>query len=76
MAEAKLVTLGERVRAFRKRLKWSQVKLAREARITKPYVSYIESNTRNPTLQTIAAIAKAFGVTVSALLKDVAPEND
>ena len=54
---------GKRVRELRKAKGLSQEELAFKAGIHRTYIGGIERGERNPSLNNIAAIAKALGVT-------------
>ena len=59
---------GEAIRARRERVGISQEELAHRADIDRTYVSGIERGVRNPTLKTIARLAKALSVPAHKLL--------
>ncbi len=62
--------LGQIVREKREGHRWSQSELARRAGLTPGYINQIESGKRpNPGGKVLAALAKAFGVTIDDLLK-------
>jgi transcriptional regulator with XRE-family HTH domain len=61
--------LGERVRALRKQRRWSLEELAERAGMHVTYLSSVERGYRNPTLNVLAALASALGVTLGLLLK-------
>lgn len=62
--------LAQNVKQFRKEYKLSQEDLAKKAGITYSTLIKIESGANtNPTLKTVCKLAKAFNVTVDALLK-------
>ena len=63
--------LGENVRQLRLRRGWSQEKLASEAGLHRTYVGSVERGERNVSLDNIVAIARALGVSVQELLRDV-----
>lgn len=63
--------LGARVRALRSAKDWSQEDLADHTGLHRTYISGIERGTRNPTLSLLAKLAKALGVKLHDLLKDV-----
>jgi transcriptional regulator with XRE-family HTH domain len=49
---------------------WSQVELARKAKIARPYLIRLESGQQtNPSLAVLQRLAKALGVPVTALLE-------
>lgn len=62
---------GKRVRALRKELGWSQEELAFRLEVDRSYVGSLECGRRNPTLKTIAKLAKMLGVTISTLCEGV-----
>jgi transcriptional regulator with XRE-family HTH domain len=47
----------------------SQAALAKRARLTRVYITRLESGKQDPSLSTINALAKALGVPVTALLE-------
>ena len=47
----------------------SQAALARRAGLTREYVNKLEAGKQDPSLTTISALAKALGVSVTALLE-------
>jgi len=62
-------TLSKNIRKYRQKLGLSQDQLARKANI--PYSTYlkIESGyTPNPSIQTVANIAKALNISIDALI--------
>lgn len=65
--------LGAAVRGRRKAARMQLAELAERAGITKTYLSEIERGTKLASLPTLAAIASAFGTTVSELLDGVYP---
>jgi transcriptional regulator with XRE-family HTH domain len=62
--------MGRRLRALREARGISLNDLARAARVGKATVSGLENGTRNPTLETMYAIAAALGVPMSSLTLD------
>jgi transcriptional regulator with XRE-family HTH domain len=60
-------TFGERVRALRRERGWSQEELARRTGRHWTYIGGVERGERNPTLEVVADIAKAFGVSIGDL---------
>jgi len=62
--------LGTVIRTHRDAKSWSQVELARRAKIARPYLIRLESGEqRNPSLGILKRLAKALGVPVAALLE-------
>ena len=64
-------SLGESVRARRKRARWSQEKLAEKAGCTRNYIGDIERGEKKPTLESIAKIAKALKCRVRDLVANI-----
>lgn len=63
--------LGMRIVYLRKQKGWSQEDLALEAGINKNYICDMENGRRNPSLEIIERLAKAFGISISELFKGV-----
>ena len=66
-------TLGEALGAEITRLRvdrgWSQAKIAHDLGYTERYIGQLERGTKSPTLRTLADLAKAFSIEVSAIIK-------
>ena len=66
-------TLGEAVGAELTRLRvdrsWSQARLAHDLGYTERYIGQLERGTKSPTLRTLADLAKAFSIEVSAIIR-------
>ncbi|MBQ2941040.1 MAG: helix-turn-helix transcriptional regulator [Clostridia bacterium] len=67
------MTLGEKVRQLREDMDLTQGALGKELGITQRKVSYIESNTYEPSLSDIKAICTFFEISANYLLG--LPEN-
>ncbi len=62
--------LGKMLRSLRKRKEWSQVDVAKKAKVSQAYIAKLETGVKkNPSLATLKRIAKALGVSVEQLLK-------
>jgi len=61
--------LGENLKRIRTAKGISQGEISRKLEVDKSCVSNIENGKTNPTLSTIAKIAKAIGVSVGELMK-------
>lgn len=61
--------LGENLKRIRTAKNISQGEISRILGVDKSFVSNIENGKTNPTLATIAKIAKAVGVSVGELMK-------
>lgn len=66
-----LTTFGTNVRRQREARDLTQEVLAEKSDLHPTYISGIECGTRNPSIISIARIAKGLGVTVSELTKGV-----
>ena len=67
----KVTRLGARIKRLREAKNWSQSDLTRAADLTHGLVSRLEDGIGNPSLNTLAAIAKALGTTISELTQGV-----
>ena len=61
--------LGENLKRIRTEKGITQGDIARALEVDKRFVSNIENGKTNPTLATIAKLAKAIGVSIDELLK-------
>ena len=61
--------LGENLKKIRMNKDIRQVKIAKILGVDRSFVSNIENGNTNPTLSTIANLAKALGVSTNELLK-------
>ncbi len=61
--------LGQNLKRIRTKKAISQTKIAEELSIDRAFISNIENGKTNPTLSTIAKLAKVLGVTADELLK-------
>lgn len=65
--------VGRRLRTLRRERDLSLSELSRRSRVGKGTLSELESGTRNPTLETLYALATALGLPLSAVLSDPLP---
>lgn len=63
-------SLGERMRARRVELGLTIAQVAERSQLSLPYISNLERNRGNPTIDALRAIAAALDVSVSALTLD------
>ena len=63
------LALGKRIKAVRHRAEKSQETLAFEALIDRTYISAIERGVANPSIEAIANICHALGVTLAELFE-------
>ena len=66
-SDSVLVTFGRNVRRRREARELTQEKLAEKAGLDPTYISGIERGLRNPGIKKVARLAKALGLTTSAL---------
>ncbi len=59
--------LGKRIRDLRGQYDWSQERLAEESGLHRTFIAGIEVGLRNPSLASLARIAKALRVEISDL---------
>lgn len=67
--------IGKRIKAFRTQKRITLEQLARQAGFTKGYLSKVEKSKKSPPVSTLGIIARALGVTISALLGEDAPRT-
>ena len=69
--EPLLRDVGARVRTCREKRQWTQEDLAERAELDRSYIAGIEAGLRNPSIKSMAKIARGLGLTISALLESV-----
>ena len=62
--------LANNIISMRYEKKWSQEKLAELSNSSSNYICNVETGKRNPSLEFIDNVAKAFGVPISEMLKE------
>jgi len=65
------VKLGQRIKDLRREKNITQVDLAAKTGIDRSYLGFIERGERNVSFDVIAEIAKALGVGVNELTRDI-----
>ncbi len=65
--ETAATALGQRVGALRHARGWSQEQLAEAAELDRSYIGGIEVGARNPSLQALVKLARAFRVGLADL---------
>ena len=68
MATIDYKLIGRRIRENRLLANYSQEQLAWEAGLSATYISYIESGTKKPSLESLVSICNVLGITVDKLL--------
>ncbi|MEZ0254117.1 MAG: helix-turn-helix domain-containing protein [Chthoniobacter sp.] len=66
-----LIALGKRLRFFREQRQLTQESLAERADLDPTYISGIERGVRNPSVLSLAPIAKALDVSLSEVFSGV-----
>ena len=64
------MTFGQKVRLHREELGYTQTELAKKVHTTQPYVSRLERNNFNPSMNMIKNIADALRISTDYLLFD------
>ncbi len=67
--------IGKRIKAFRVQKRVTLEQLAQQTGFTKGYLSKVEKSKKSPPVSTLGIIARALGVTISALLGEEAPRT-
>lgn len=67
--EADLVKVGTRLRKLRKERGWRLEDLAERTKLSRPYLSRLESGERQPSLTALFSLAQAYGVQFSSLFE-------
>jgi len=66
-----MIMLGDRIRAQRKKLGFTQEDFAHKAEIDRSYIGGVERGERNLTLKVLCAICVALECDIAALTKDI-----
>jgi transcriptional regulator with XRE-family HTH domain len=59
--------VGDNIRGYRKRIGWTQEKLAVRSKMNSEHISRMENGTENITLETIQKLASKLGIEVYLL---------
>jgi transcriptional regulator with XRE-family HTH domain len=71
MSKTTLEKFGAKVREERLKLRLSQEQLASKAGVHRTYIGMIERAEKNITLENISKVAKALGLSISELTKEI-----
>ena len=63
--------LGENIRSYRRKLGWSQIKLAEKSDLHHNYIGDIERGEENVSVDALMRIATALKINLSDLMRDV-----
>ncbi len=67
--------IGKRIKTFRTQKRITLEGLAQKTGFTKGYLSKVEKSDKSPPVSTLGILARALGVTISALLGEEAPRT-
>jgi transcriptional regulator with XRE-family HTH domain len=65
------VEVGKRIRELRKKRGWRQIDLAEHSGVHEVHISDLERGSREVGLRNLAALAGAFGLSLSEFLKGI-----
>lgn len=69
-------SLGRRVELLRERYGWTQQQLAERVAVTEPFISYIESGLRTPSLNTLVRFSRVLRCSLDYLVTGLPTPND
>ena len=69
------MSIGERIKTLRKESKLTQVELAKKSNISRSYLTDIENDRYNPSLETLKAIANSLNVNLSDIVSENSESN-
>lgn len=64
------MTVGEKIKLYRKNAKLTQVQLAEQANMSRSYLADVERGRYNPSVDTLKALANALNIPVSDLIDE------
>jgi transcriptional regulator with XRE-family HTH domain len=67
--EPELASLGERLRSLRSARGWTLEELAERSGLSKPFLSRLESSTRQPSIAAVLSLARVFDVPMGSLFE-------
>ena len=70
------IALGQRIKEERKKLNFTQERLAEAVNVSTAYIGQIERGERCPTLDTLVKLSCKLGVSIDFLLSDSISAND
>ncbi|WP_396126642.1 helix-turn-helix domain-containing protein [Acidicapsa ligni] len=65
------IQVGDRIRQLRKKKGWRQIDLAQHSGVHEVHISDLERGVREVGLRNLAALARAFGLTLSQFLEGI-----
>jgi transcriptional regulator with XRE-family HTH domain len=73
--EQVLSTLGSQLKTLRTRHGWTLEQLSGRSELSEPYLSRLESGTRQPSLGALLTLARVYGISLTELLGDGEPKS-
>lgn len=70
------MSIGGKIKNLRKERKLTQVELAKKSNISRSYLTDIENDRYNPSIETLKAIANSLEVTLSDILSDKVKDDN
>lgn len=70
-----LSTLGVQLKTLRNRHGWTLEQLSGRSELSEPYLSRLESGTRQPSLAALLTLARIYGITLAELLGESEPKS-
>ena len=67
--------IGERLRAYRNQLGWSQERLAEQAGLHPTYIGQLERGEKNATIESVSKVSAALGISLSKLFENISPAD-
>ena len=64
------MSIGEKIKSYRKSKKLTQVELAKKSNISRSYLTDIENDRYNPSIETLKSIAKSLEISLGDLVSD------
>ncbi len=64
------LSIGKRIRAYRRSIGMTQELLAEKVNVSPPYISRIENGSSSPSLQTLVDICNALDITIDEVMQD------
>jgi DNA-binding XRE family transcriptional regulator/mannose-6-phosphate isomerase-like protein (cupin superfamily) len=68
-SEPELAILGQRLRALRSARGWTLEELAERSGLSKPFLSRLESGSRQPSIAAVLTLARVYGVPMGSLFE-------
>lgn len=70
------MSIGQNIKAYRKKAKLTQKDLAEKAKMSRSYLADLEADRYNPSVETLKTLAEVLGIKSHVLMGEVADEPD